>query len=186
MLGGNNETYFELTYDEETGEESGNMIEFVDAFRSVSYDYYDMDADQVIGDVLSGEYEMTASQLEDKLRKSEGLMYATDDNGRLASNEIIRATFEEMGFDGVVDRRVSTKFANMSGLDENTVHYIAFEPNQVKSLYNDGGFSTSRPGMYGTKIYSIIKGSKWQGMTLREILNAPGGRKFLREKGYFD
>ena len=52
-----------------------------------------------------------------------------------ASAEITRAIVEAFGFDSIEDREVGTKFnqlKNMSAGD--TVHYIMFRPNQIKSV----------------------------------------------------
>lgn len=55
--------------------------------------------------------------------------------------EIVRRVFEAMGFDGVIDRSVSVRFASMPGVTPDTTHYIAFKPNQVKSVFNRGTWS---------------------------------------------
>ena len=59
----------------------------------------------------------------------------TDDNGNLVGNEIARSVIQNLGFDGIIDPTVANKFKNM-GIDQNTTHYIAFEPNQIKSVKN--------------------------------------------------
>ena len=59
----------------------------------------------------------------------------TDDNGNLVGNEIARSVIQNLGYDGIIDPTVANKFKNM-GIDQNTTHYIAFEPNQIKSVKN--------------------------------------------------
>ena len=58
-----------------------------------------------------------------------------DDNGNLVGNEIARSVIQNLGYDGIIDPTVANKFKNM-GIDQNTTHYIAFEPNQIKSVKN--------------------------------------------------
>ena len=59
-------------------------------------------------------------------------LYIEDDEGNQAGNEVLRAIIESLGYDGIIDDTVSEKFKNM-GLDEDTTHYIVFNPNQIKS-----------------------------------------------------
>lgn len=59
----------------------------------------------------------------------------TDDNGNQMGSEIARSVIQNLGFDGIIDPTVANKFKNM-GIDQNTTHYIAFEPNQIKSVKN--------------------------------------------------
>ena len=87
----------------------------------------------------------------------EALEYASDDAGNLASNEIVRSAIEAMGFDGIIDRSVNKKFGSessrfltskMAGMDENTVHYVAFKPTQIKSaISNRGTFDSTNPNI---------------------------------------
>ena len=69
---------------------------------------------------------------EEAIKSNEALVYATDEYGNSASNEILRKTFELMGFDGIIDNTVS-RF-NMDGVYDDTKHIIAFQPNQIKSV----------------------------------------------------
>lgn len=61
-------------------------------------------------------------------------LYLEDNNGNLVGNEVTRQIIESLGYDGIIDNTVSTKF-NMN-LDEGTTHYIVFKPNQIKSIDN--------------------------------------------------
>ena len=140
VLGGDDETYFEYNYDEDEGE-SGTYIDFIESFRNVSRKYDEVDADQAISDMFEGAgYDSgSATSVMAALRKSEGLQYATDENGKLAGNEILRATLEDMGFDAIVDNNVNKKFGSarqfgqaMDGIYGDTQHVIAFEPGQIK------------------------------------------------------
>lgn len=73
--------------------------------------------------------------------------YFEDENGNLAGNEILRLVLEGLGYDGIIDSTVSEKF-NMD-MNDDTTHYIAFEPNQIKSATgNNGNFDASDANIY--------------------------------------
>lgn len=201
VLGGNNETFLDYSepYDEETdeyGEPAGKLIDVIDAIRSVADDFSDIDAEQVVGDIFervsnNGEG-ITARELIEVIKSSEGSMYASDnDQGRMAANEFARQVFQYAGYDGFIDQTVNQKFGSerdsgksMEGMDENTVHYIAFmtKPDQVKSaIGNNGEFDPNNP--------SILKQETRGGFdpaTLTTILNKEADLStFLHETGHF-
>lgn len=90
-----------------------------------------------------------ASDVISALKESEEILYAEGDSGELRGNEVIREAFGEIGYDGFIDNTVDVKFgsqrdigAQMEGMDYDTVHYIAFNPSQIKSaIGNTGAFS---------------------------------------------
>lgn len=66
-----------------------------------------------------------------------------DENGNLATNEVVRAIIEALGYDGIIDNSVfekwgykSGRYTYMDGLDDETRHYIVFRPNQIKLTTN--------------------------------------------------
>lgn len=61
-------------------------------------------------------------------------LYLEDENGNLVGNEVTRQIIESLGYDGIIDSTVSSKW-NME-LEDGTTHYIAFKPNQIKSVTN--------------------------------------------------
>lgn len=156
VLGGSRETFLDYSesYDEETdeyGEPEGKLVEFATALRDVASEYFGADADGALSSVWehASDYDgVEASKLIELLSSSEGLAYTTDDNGTLASKEIIRRAFEQIGFDGFIDQTANQKFGSerkqgqqMAGMDEGTVHFIAFENTQIKSrLGNNGNY----------------------------------------------
>lgn len=79
-----------------------------------------------------------------------------DDEGGILNNEVARAIVEALGYDGIIDNQVSTKFKNM-GLDSETVHYIAFKSNQIKLVSNENPTS-SDDIRYSIKKYSPSQG----------------------------
>lgn len=86
-----------------------------------------------LADVLFNAYYEGGIGVED-LKKKINELYLEDSNGNLVGNEVTRQIIESLGYDGIIDPTVSTKF-NM-GLDEWTTHYIAFKPNQIKAVTN--------------------------------------------------
>jgi hypothetical protein len=61
-------------------------------------------------------------------------LFFVDNDGNMVGNEVTRQIIESLGYDGIIDNTVSTKF-NMD-LEEGTTHYIVFKPNQIKSIDN--------------------------------------------------
>jgi len=143
---------------DEYGEPGGKLQEFFDGLHDVAMSdaFSDLDVAQVIADVQERAFDdegIRADQLIDIAKRSEGLQQAIDNNdGKLASTEIIRRAFEAAGFDGFIDRTVYDKFgegnktrgATFKGMNRNTTHFIAFHPEQVKSATgNNGAFDPS-------------------------------------------
>ena len=69
-------------------------------------------------------------QLKNKINE----LYLEDGNGNFVGGEVTRQIIESLGYDGIIDNTVSSKF-NM-GLSEDTTHYIVFKPNQIKDISN--------------------------------------------------
>lgn len=70
----------------------------------------------------------------EQLKKNINELYLEDSEGHLVGNEVTRQIIESLGYDGIIDPTVSSKF-NM-GLSEDTTHYIVFKPNQIKNVSN--------------------------------------------------
>lgn len=79
-------------------------------------------------------------------REVDAIAYLEDgETGALVSSEVVRGALQRAGFDGVIDYTVSDKFQDM-GLNEDSVHYIAFKPTQIKSaIGNVGTFDPTNP-----------------------------------------
>ena len=149
---------FDANYDKETedyGEPAGALANYMNALLETG-DEFQINPDTM--NELNGKlYEhaidyggITANDLE-KIVK-EHLAYEVDpDTGDIASNEIWRKSLENAGYDGIIDKTVDTKFGTnkkgfgnaklqgMTGVDKNTIHYIAFKPNQIKSAIGNKG-----------------------------------------------
>jgi len=147
--GGPDETVFEWIAEfDKDGEiigEGGSLVELAKSLQNVAHRFDDFDADGFIGDILErADYESIGlSDLHRLAKESEHIMHATDDTGNLVSAEVLRQALEDMGFDGIIDNRVNEKFGtasnmarygnNMVGVNEDTVHVIAFNPDKVNT-----------------------------------------------------
>ena len=87
----------------------------------------------------------------EELKAKVNNLYLEDSEGNLVGNEVARQIIESFGYDGIIDPTVSGKW-NME-IEEGTTHYIAFKPNQIKSVTNqnptdnpDINLSLSNPG----------------------------------------
>lgn len=142
-VGGRNETLLEYDYDPDTGDEGGSLTDFMLALQRIESDFYDFDYAKLANDVMDkaqGEG-LSISEMREAFDGSEGVVYATDSDGNLANIEIMRRALQDIGFDGIIDTTVSKKFVSM-GLKSKDIHFIAFDPTQVKSRTgNSGAFS---------------------------------------------
>jgi hypothetical protein len=161
-VGGPNETFldYEAPYDEtneEYGEPTGTLVGFLDQLRPIIERYSEdspVDADKAVGNILEAAFDQGGISASDLVRilkqEDSGIMWASDENGDLASSEIIREAIEAAGFDGIVDNLVNQKFGSqkrigkaMAGMGPDTVHTIVFDSSQIKSAdaatYDDDG-----------------------------------------------
>jgi N12 class adenine-specific DNA methylase len=64
------------------------------------------------------------------------------------------------GYDGIIDRTVNDKFQSEGYRPgEGTVHYVAFEPTQIKSVQNDGAFDPGNPDIRASVIDQPVPSS---------------------------
>jgi hypothetical protein len=163
VVGGPNETRltFSEEYDEETDsfdEPTGTLIALMDALREIEADgeVFDFKAEKTISDIFGEHWDNDSIGLSDlvgQMKGSEGLMYATDENGNSVAHEVIRQALERAGFDSIIDYTVDEKFGSqkrigkqMEGMHPDTVHVIAFQPTQIKSaIGNNGEFNPNDP-----------------------------------------
>jgi hypothetical protein len=167
VIGGKGETYldYDQSYDEETeeyGEESGKLADLAMAVRELGDSgEFDMDTEGAVSSLIEagmGNGGMKASDAIESLKKA--LVYAVDyETGDSATREIVRRAFELAGFDGFIDTTVNKKFGSekrvgkpMAGMDKDTVHFIAFNPVQIKSaIGNEGSYSEQSPKIVESK-----------------------------------
>lgn len=157
-LGGKNEPSWDYEFNEDTSEETGELVDFLMAAQGILDEtgnaiYYGDLADAVIDN--AGDKATAILGL-----AKHALAYVSDENGDMNSGEILRQIVERMGFDGIIDRHVNKKFGSekrigkpMVGMDKNTVHYIAFEPTQIKSaIGNRGTFNPKDPNILASRV----------------------------------
>lgn len=103
-------------------------------------------------------------ELKDKLSE----LMIEDYDGNIVSSDVARSIIQNLGYDGIIDPTVSSKF-NMD-IDKGTTHYIAFEPNQVKDIKNLK--PTSDPNILRALLPFIGLGGLGGGAVLEQILNS--------------
>lgn len=143
----------ELEYDENNKVigEGGNGVELMDAILSVAPDF-EINGDNIwhslmesVGDRL---YDgIGLNEIDRALRNIDELWEAHYEEEGSTPEEFIRQVYEYMGFDGIIQKNADMRFRmNMLA---GTNHYIAFNPNQVKSaIANKGTFSKSYNVLY--------------------------------------
>jgi hypothetical protein len=145
---------------------TGEPVKFAEALREVieNGNYESVDVDKLIEDITPlGDERKPAMWYIRQATESEGLQYAeqyNDETGnpQLMSSEIVRQALQKMGYDGVVDYGAWGRWGKKSrdfpsvisrdfqGMNESTVHYIVFEPTQIKSaIGNSGSFDAKNP-----------------------------------------
>jgi len=178
-VGGKGETVltFEALQDsdgEYTGDEKGTLVDVIMALRNVAGRYSDGDLEALVTNLTEYGYDggIAASKFTDIVGHDERFNDYQDDVGRLVSKEILRQALAEAGFDGVIDQSVDLKFGSqrhigkkMAGMGKKTTHYIAFEPEQVKS-------AVGNRGTFDPNDRNILHGFGSAGRWMR----TPGGR----------
>jgi GNAT superfamily N-acetyltransferase len=160
IIGGPNETRLEMEQqiDEEgefiDEEPTGTLVRFATALKELAGE----DAIPGLNRIFEqADYEsITAKQIVQILKAD--ARFSTRENretGEFDGAELVRQAFEKAGFDGIIDHSVDEKFGSqrrigksMEGMDEETVHYIAFRPDQIKSaIGNAGTFDPATPNI---------------------------------------
>jgi len=111
----------------------------LETIRQVVESFEDTDWDKVSTELVDWGESIPAYRLDQMLRENAGTAYATDPDGESEprTNELIRQVFEALGYDGIIDKTVYNKFGRgkgMTGVLPDTVHYIAFNSTQIKSV----------------------------------------------------
>lgn len=196
VIGGKGETRFtyELIEDEngDIQDEQGTLVDFIVALRNVADQYDDGSVDGVVDSLLEYGDGVSASRLVEIIRGDEQFSHYTDDNGALVSTEIMRQAFEAAGFDGIIDQTVNQKFGSekrigkpMVGMDKNTVHFIAFQPEQIKSsIGNRGTFSETDPNILNQDKRGSIQIAPNRQMKI-SLFEKADLSTFLHETGHF-
>lgn len=163
-------TYYSYDYPSPPDDDDGDWEPEIDqnqpgakllqAIRTVAAGYTKEGYDPLDGEALASEVEqhmldyggISAFQLHRLLSNSDEGMYAAFDydaapsdptgrglGGQMAFGQLMNDIFREMGHDGVIYNDAHDYFPNM--VSEGTRHYIAFHPEQIKSLDNQGTYN---------------------------------------------
>jgi len=62
------------------------------------------------------------------------------DTGMLVGPDIVRQLWQSAGYDGVIMKNVQQRWPLFENMNDNTTHYIAYRPEQVKSVNNTGSY----------------------------------------------
>lgn len=124
------------------------IAKMLSGLPSIGMDFLNVDPDVIADDVAkyvarakqSGS-RMGAEGLQNVLRRSLGMMDALDPKGMDAVGEVVRRMFEAGGFDGAIMKDIAKRWPLFEGPNETTTHYIAFKPEQVKSVNNIGSYN---------------------------------------------
>lgn len=184
-------------YNEETDEyedePEGLLVDFVEALGEVISDYvYSYDTvERIKASIYENVYfneGISAYDLTEKIRNLDEGYDVTDENGNLYISEAMRQAFEVIGFDGIIDDTVSEKFKNM-GLTEDSVHYIAFNSEQIKSAdpvtYDDDGNVIPLSQRFNTKKSDIRYQDRFSDDDIRDHVHRHFGHTYSwNETGY--
>ena len=117
----------------------------VGLLESLRWNDYNVDASDAIEQIqdLALDGGVKSDDIVNILQQNADLLDAYDDNGfKLMNHEIMRKAFEDAGFDGIIDSGVNNKWGSgsgrinyMQGMDEDTKHYLFFNPNQLRSKF---------------------------------------------------
>lgn len=136
-------------------EYSGDAARLLEAVESVVHDYdYESynGADSIreaIQELIADEGPDGSFNAEDVVKAIAGtdampMDYDEPEAGSV-QGELIANIFKEMGYDSIQDTTPARRFPGM-GIGENDHHWIVFEPEQIKSVDNNGAFSKRERG----------------------------------------
>ena len=131
---------FETIFDgDEIVDEVGRGIELIDTIRDVA-DRYDQEGIELFDDPSKIVDELSMTMLDNQGVSANEAAQAIR---KFATGQFAQDVFAQMGFDGIIDSTVSSKFKSMN-IRPGTKHYIAFESDQIKGALNPE-FDASKP-----------------------------------------
>lgn len=120
---------------------------------------------QLYADIIRGTY------IGDSLSGNAELLHGVDKDKNIEIGDLLRQCIQRLGFDGFI-MDAGEQFAKMKGVySGETMHYIVFEPTQVKSAIGNNGMFNPEDPRFAFKIEShnaeqnILKINKWEEKT---------------------
>lgn len=108
------------------------ILKMMNSLERQAKKYDGLDVERILGDIADHTYDtVLARDLDNALRDSEGLMFATDNAGRPVANEVLRQLYQDMGFRGV-DIDASATFRKMD-MPRGTRHRMMFKAKDTRS-----------------------------------------------------
>ena len=142
----------EFEYDEagDIVDESGSVIDLLEAIDDVAYDFDNRtDAQKLKSFIVENSHDGDIDALDIYEEIKGGEYYFESGTGGLENTEFIRQVFENMGFDGIIadahhffgPRRgfAGVRIPGMADVTPGTYHYMAFNPEQIKSATGNVG-----------------------------------------------
>lgn len=136
----NEDDYYEAQY-EEQDEALAEIVDEVDSILSAQGISGYEDWVSILSENGAFEGGITLAEMKEILNNN--LYDVYDESGNNATNELVRAIVEALGYDGIIDNSVVDKWgynsgrtSYMQGLEEDTRHYIVFKPEQIKLTSN--------------------------------------------------
>lgn len=135
IIGGKNESNIEITCDETDpddedsfSEVNGKALELYEIFQKMNLTPSD--------DWIKCGSMISARDIINQLRQDPNSSIVMDEFD--GEGEALKKIIAWIGYDGIIDTTVSIKFPNMKHLEAGDIHYIVFEPYQIKSVFNSG------------------------------------------------
>jgi hypothetical protein len=159
---------YDEKYDEYYDDEESVGYKIIEAIPTVSRIGWDVDWAKIQTEVsellMDGVY---AKDLIANMKNMNEIAHMEGENGELVGNQFISDVFKKAGFDGFIIPNADQRFKNM-GMEEGTVHYIAFEPTQIKSTGNKGDFDPNNPNILAESEQFGLFGGTDEIMTLNK------------------
>lgn len=165
----------------------GNKDQEPQVYNALREAWYESNA---IEDFKYQEFNLYDSEIEvNDLREQISSKYPMNEEGRFIVGDIFNKTLINLGYDSVILANANKQFSTM-GMEYGTSHvHIPDEYRSNLKLFDgrnvrfDNSSSIIDFEQVDKKITDITNGTKYQGLTLREVLSTAEGRAFWRDRG---
>lgn len=97
--------------------------------------------DSVVEQLADGEINLT--ELDNSIRSNVKEAYDNEDN-LIPAGAVSSEVLQELGYEGVIDRKVADRFKNMQGMDSETAHVITFPSFESNLRRTDAEFDPAK------------------------------------------